>query len=101
MEQSEKDIFISILKSARERIESAKETYVCFAIISVSDRKNKDFCDRLRAMIEKRIVGCQTVYEWLIDQGVSPKNGGGVLKKMRAYRLAWIDDMIRECQEEW
>ena len=91
-QKMKENIYVKLLKKAKELIESDESIYVCNAV------NNAFFDPELTdagavARIEKWITECifphHTVSSWLLWQGL-----GGTPVEMRRYRMAWIDQMI-------
>lgn len=81
-----------IFKKARERIESGKESYICFAINSV-DLNFEDWI-RARDVIRSRLDGFFSLDAWLYSKGVQRTDN--MAEDLRAHRIVWLDQLIQE-----
>lgn len=82
---------VESFKTARGRIESGDEEYICYALNGT--------CASRKAVriIEHRLGGAETLGSWIIDHYLdmwaSERNPWN---KLRETRLAWLDSLIEE-----
>lgn len=97
------------LTAAREQIESRKERYICYGIDSagISNEESAQICNRILAGLE----GCLFLEGWLAKERAkefvivpgqrTPRlPPTPAVQAMREFRLAWIDHMLKELQDE-
>ena len=79
--------FVAALRDARSRIESGQADFVCVALLY------SDQSDALRQWISRSMGLHRTAKGWLISQGVPRQKLTS--EALRAYRIRWINRMIR------
>lgn len=87
---------IKQLKRAKQRIESGRNTFVCYAL--EAEEHN------LKHYIRDLLVGHHTVGSWLesnpsICAQINSMPFKCYCEELRKYRLRWIDHMISEIEE--
>ncbi len=97
--QEERKGMIGVLRSARKRISDQKEIYVCHAVTSVRKKPRVGRYAILTESYIDNLLGVYTLDQWLVENhGINRKSCDALqyYEKMRATRLAWIDNMIKE-----
>lgn len=94
-----------ILKAAKGLIESGKHVFICFALDQVAD----DYADASHRSVQGllRWVGAllgtsESLDDWLHDRYNTWRGDDDVdyFKRTRITRLAWLDWMIAQCEEQ-
>lgn len=83
----------SLLRQARDRLEFGHASFVCTALDASGGHRLMR--ERLQREICARIWPRVTVIEWLGEQWVGASDTPA---QYRAYRLHWIDSLIKELQ---
>lgn len=94
----------TILRKARELIQSGERYYICSAITYIHSEnahnpKTVRNCRELEAWIHTLLGDQVSLNAWLVERISEEAYGNGVLfeRKLRATRIAWLNWMI----EHW
>ena len=86
--------WIPLLEAAKELVDSMAVKYVCNALYAAAQSSNASArAEEMISNIEAALGDHDTVVEWFHE------NHPDVMFYSTSYRLAWIDHIIKGCQE--